>query len=87
MPHFWTAAATAALFNRRLQDYLWAETAKYELHHRNTWEKLTRYETTLERSFHRNLHELQRLQAARVGKRVMAPVALDVDVSGTGKEG
>jgi hypothetical protein len=44
-------------------------------------EKLQRYETTLERSLHRNLHELQRLQARREGGNVLSPIALDVDVS------
>jgi hypothetical protein len=39
-----------------------------------------RYETTLERSFHRTLHELQRLQAVRAGRDVSVPAAVDVDV-------
>jgi hypothetical protein len=47
--------------------------------------KLSRYETTLERSLHRTLHELQRLQSARQGKEVPAPLALDIDVTGIEK--
>lgn len=43
-------------------------------------EKVARYETHLERSLYKALHELQRLQAARTGAGV-APLALDVDVS------
>ena len=43
-------------------------------------EKISRYETTLERSLVRSLHELQRLQAARNGG-ISAPMALDVDVA------
>jgi hypothetical protein len=43
--------------------------------------KLTRYETTLERSLYRALHELQRLQAARLGQAVALPAAVDVTLS------
>ncbi len=50
----------------------------------DTLEKVTKYETTLERSLFRTLHELQRLQAARSGANVPPPVAVDVDVSGGG---
>ena len=42
---------------------------------------LSRYEVTLERSFYKALHELQRLQAAREGQAVPLPEAVDVDVS------
>ena len=46
-------------------------------------EKLTRYETHLERSLYKALHELQRLQAARRdGGSVPAPIAVDLDVTG-----
>lgn len=48
--------------------------------------KLTRYESFLERSIHKSLHELQRLQAARAGVPVPLPVAVDVEVSGTEPE-
>jgi hypothetical protein len=47
----------------------------------DTFGKLARYETTLERSLFRALHELQRLQAARQGRPVPLPQAVDVDVS------
>lgn len=43
---------------------------------------LSRYEATIERSYYRALHELQRLQHARLGGRVPPPLALDVTVSG-----
>jgi hypothetical protein len=46
--------------------------------------RVTRYESHLERALYKALHELQRLQAARQGRLVAAPVALDVDVSGSG---
>ena len=48
--------------------------------------KLTRYESFLERSLHKSLHELQRLQAARAGVAVPLPVAVDVSVSGMDRE-
>jgi hypothetical protein len=50
-----------------------------------TMERVRRYETTLERAMLRCLHELQRLQAARQGQPVPAPVAVDVNVSGDGE--
>jgi hypothetical protein len=42
---------------------------------------VTRYESNLERSFFRTLHEIQRLQAARSGAVVPLPAALDVDLT------
>ncbi|MFC1783285.1 hypothetical protein ACFL02_06825 [Planctomycetota bacterium] len=47
------------------------------------FEHLNRYETQIERSLFRTLHELQRLQAARQGRQVSAPLVVDVDVSGS----
>lgn len=44
-------------------------------------EKLIRYETTIERSIYKTLHELQRIQSARAGEKTPAPIAIDVDVS------
>jgi hypothetical protein len=41
---------------------------------------VTRYEVSLERCMFRNLHELQRLQAARSVVVVPPPAALDVDL-------
>ena len=49
----------------------------------NAFSKLSRYETTIERGVYKALHELQRLQAARVAAgSVSPPLAVDVDVSG-----
>jgi hypothetical protein len=49
----------------------------------NAFSKLSRYETTIERSRYKALHELQRLQAARgAGSGAPPPVAVDVEVSG-----
>jgi hypothetical protein len=46
-------------------------------------DRLLRYETAIERSLYRSLHELHRLQAARAGVPVPPPAALDVDVAVT----
>jgi hypothetical protein len=54
----------------------------------NAFSKLSRYEAPIERSLYKALHELQRLQAARLTEsNVPPPVALDVDVSGISSEG
>jgi hypothetical protein len=54
----------------------------------NAFSKLSRYETTIERSLYKALHELQRLQAARYNEgSVPPPAAIDVDVSGVSGEG
>jgi len=51
------------------------------------FQHLSRYETTIERSLHRALHELERWQARRKGEAVMAPIAVDVTHSaGDGHE-
>jgi hypothetical protein len=46
-----------------------------------TLDKVSRYETTLERSLFRTIHELQRLQAARAGEKVPLPAVVDGEVS------
>lgn len=52
----------------------------------NAPEKLSRYETSIERSFFKTLHELERRQALRQGKEVPVPLAVDIDVSGAQPE-
>jgi hypothetical protein len=54
---------------------------------RDKFSKLARYETTIERSLYKALHELQRLQAVRAGAPVPPPVAADVDVNVTVQSG
>jgi hypothetical protein len=44
--------------------------------------QLSRHETTIERSLHRALHDLERLQARRKGEAVTTPVAVDISVGG-----
>src|SRR5215210_6475950 len=49
----------------------------------NAFSKLSRYETAIERSLYKALHELQRLQAGRNTERnVPPPAVVDVEVSG-----
>ena len=48
----------------------------------NAFSKLSRYEIAIERGLYRALHELQRLQAARLRGKGPAPLAVGVDVSG-----
>jgi hypothetical protein len=49
----------------------------------NAFSKLSRYETTIERSLYKALHELQRLQPTRRAEgNAPPPAAIDVDVSG-----
>jgi len=43
--------------------------------------KVQRYEASIERSYFRALHELQRLQHARLGGHVPPPVAIDISVN------
>jgi hypothetical protein len=53
----------------------------------NAFSKLSRYETAIERSFSKALHELQRLQAARRAEsNVPPPVAVDMEISGASRE-
>jgi hypothetical protein len=52
----------------------------------NAFSKLSRYETAIERTLYRALHELERRQVARRGAAVTPPQVLDVDVSGIPEE-
>jgi len=42
--------------------------------------KIQRYEAHLTRQFYKALHELQRLQSARSGLRLLAPAALEIEI-------
>jgi len=54
----------------------------------NAFSKLSRYQTAIERSLYKAIHELQRLQAARRAEgNVSPPAAVDVDVTGIAGEG
>ena len=54
----------------------------YDFANNDTYGKLIRYESSIERGIYKALHELQRIQAARAGERPPLPVAIDVDISG-----
>ena len=43
--------------------------------------KIQRYEAHISRQFYKALHELQRIQAARLSGRVQVPLAVDLDIS------
>ena len=96
-PAAWTAGVVRQLVRelaeadrKRRSEELSAEQARrldeYRREHlvpdEATLEKVMRYEAHLSRQFHRDLHELQRLQSVRQGQRVPAPVAIDIDVCG-----
>jgi hypothetical protein len=49
--------------------------------HAKIFSNLERYETALFRSFTKALHEFQRLQAARTGKKSRLGGAVDIEVS------
>ncbi len=53
----------------------------YDIAHNDVYGKLIRYESSIERGIYKALHELQRLQSARLGEKVPAPVAIDIDVA------
>lgn len=59
----------------------------YDFANYDTYGKLIRYETSIERGIYKALHELQRLQARRNGENVPPPTAVDVDVSGERENG
>ena len=74
--------------DRFTTDYLGKTTEKnlgealsYDFSNYDTYGKLIRYETSIEKGIFKALHELQRLQAARNGEKVLPPVAIDVEVS------
>lgn len=47
----------------------------------NVLDKFIRYESQIERSLYKAMHELQRLQTRRSGQSVPPPVAVDVDIT------
>jgi len=42
---------------------------------------LSRYESAIERAMMKALHELQRLQAARINGTMFPPIAVDVEIN------
>lgn len=52
-----------------------------ELKSRSTLATFQRYESSIEKSLFKSLHELQRLQSARYGWPASIPAALDLNIS------
>jgi hypothetical protein len=70
--------------NKRQEPVTLWDALESDFQYRDTLGKFMRYESHLERGMYKAMHELQRLQAARSGESVPAPVVVDVDVSGQG---
>jgi len=51
----------------------------YDFANRDTYGKLIRYEASIERGIYKALHELQRIQATRMGEKVPLPIAVDIN--------
>ncbi len=68
------------------QDALEQRRSLASLPDEKTLERVQRYEAHLTRQFSRVLHELQRLQAARMGGPSPLPLAVDVEVSSPGSD-
>jgi hypothetical protein len=57
------------------------EAVSYDFANHDTYGKLIRYEASIERGIYKALHELQRLQANRMGEKLPVPMTVDVDIS------
>ncbi len=57
------------------------EAFSYDFANYDTYGKLLRYETGIERGIYKALHELQRIQSTRMGEKPVTPLAIDIDVS------
>ena len=53
----------------------------YDFANHDTYGKLIRYETSIEKGIYKALHELQRIQATRAGEKPSIPIAIDIDIS------
>lgn len=62
----------------------WSKFINQELGNNKAWQNLTRYQTSFENKFFKAIHELERLQMARRGAAVPAPLAVDLDISKDG---
>jgi len=73
---------TLALHKADLQ--AWSNFINRELANKKAWQNLIRYQTSFENKFFKAMHELERLQMARRGATVPAPLAVDLDISKDG---
>ncbi|NBO24095.1 MAG: hypothetical protein EBU93_02520 [Chlamydiae bacterium] len=68
--------AETALFKEK--NWIGQEEPMHEAYSSHAMASMSRYESCLERNFYKALHELQRLQAMRLGQGVMMPIAIDI---------
>ncbi len=68
-------------WNGQIQKRSIGEALSYDFANHDTYGKLIRYETSIERGIYKALHELQRIQATRAGEKLPLPIAVDIDVS------
>lgn len=57
------------------------EKDSYNMLKHDYFTKLIRYETTIENGIYKALHELQRIQSARLGENPNMPMAIDIDLT------
>ena len=68
----------------KLQKRTLGESVKADLAGDNILSRFYRYEAHIDRVMYKALHELQRLQAKRLGQSVSAPVSIDVSLNPDG---
>lgn len=74
----WGADKSISFDNRR---QTLGKALSWDFANKDTYGKYIRYEAHIERGIYKALHELQRIQAARLGQNVPLPVAVDMDIS------
>ena len=57
------------------------EAFSYDSTNYDTYSKLIRYEANIEHGIYKALHELQRIQSARMGEKPPVPIAIDIVVA------
>jgi len=68
--------------NEMFNDNKWGNDAiseKFKGNDSDCMRAISRYESFLEKTFYKALHEIQRIQAVKNGKEVISPVAIDID--------
>lgn len=56
------------------------QAVSYDLANKDTYGKIMRYETAIEKGIYKALHELQRIQASRAGGNPPLPIAIDLEM-------
>jgi hypothetical protein len=60
------------------KDYMGKLRNIHEAYNTTILRSISRYESNIERTLYRALHELQRLQGMRQGQSVLTPIAIDI---------